>query len=482
MMLDKIFCGVLSLSLAASFAIILVIFARLLLKGAPKRFSYVMWSIVLLRLLIPFSIESPVSLMPVRGQVFTPELAMSPSPAIDSGSAAIDAVVNRLLPAAEETCSVNPLQIIMTIGEFVWLLGIAVLLFCNLAALVRLRQRLVGAVRSEDNIYLADHIGTAFVLGIFRPRIYLPSDIGESERGYIIEHERTHIRRCDHIIKPVMFAALLLHWFNPMVWLAFRLAVRDMEMSCDEAVLRRSGDIRKRYCESLLLLASGKPNYTASPLAFGEGGAKERIINVMNYKKPSAWMNAAAVIVTAAVITACAAAPGGSKVSEVSFTTHDSTDLTLELELPDGWEIRSDSPELPYFSAGGAFEACAYIYDGSEYIGTIGCNPYELYDGWENMDDAAFANMIYSFLRLGAHYTWDGFEPVYKNASAVVSLPTVYTQIPDDSISAAAWDQIYLVGIAAYSNDKPAYVCIEFAEGAVTDEQREAIAESIVLK
>lgn len=286
-MSDGIFIQIFNMSFTASFVIIFVLIIRLLLKKTPKIFSYVLWSVVLFRLVCPFSFEGAWSLLPVNSNPIATDIAYAQTPRINTGITAIDSAINPMLPAATPYASVNPLQIWAFWGKNVWIVGIAALLLYSAGSLARLRRKLVGAVKLRENIYLADHIMSPFVIGVIRPKIYLPSTLSEQEQSYIILHEQTHIRRFDHIVKIVAFFTLVVHWFNPLVWVAFILCNRDMEMSCDESVMKQMGaDIRREYSSSLLCLATGKRIITGAPLAFGEGDTKGRIKNVMNYKKP----------------------------------------------------------------------------------------------------------------------------------------------------------------------------------------------------
>jgi beta-lactamase regulating signal transducer with metallopeptidase domain len=309
-MASALFSRVMNMSLTASVVILAVLALRLLLKKAPKIFSYALWAVVLFRLLCPVSFSSPLSLF---GAVSVPAVQSAGVTAVSNSAAGAKlpaAVAN--FPAADSAQTVSgqtasqgaaqtaqvPQTPAKTVGLWdavkpvlpdVWLAGAAAMLFVNLASLLHLRRKLVGAVRLEKNIYLADHIATPFVFGLFRPRIYLPSALAEPERAAIVLHEQTHIRRRDYFAKILAFAALAIHWFNPLVWLSFSLMEKDMEMSCDEAVLRKMGTgVRGEYSESLLRLATGRKMLSA-PIAFGEGATKGRIKNVMNYKKPALW-------------------------------------------------------------------------------------------------------------------------------------------------------------------------------------------------
>ncbi len=305
------FLQVLNMSLTASIIIIFVLVARLLLKKAPKIFSYALWGIVFFRLLCPISFESMFSLLPINANPISTNTIYSETPQISTGIKTVDSAINPILPApANGSSDANPLLRAATLGESLWLIGIVALLTYSIVSLLRLRKRLIGAVRLRDNIFLADHIASPFVIGLFHPRIYLPSTLSEQEQGYIILHEQTHIRRFDYVIKIVVFAALCIHWFNPLVWVAFTLTIKDMEMSCDESVIKRLGtNIKEEYSASLLSLATGRKIIAGTPLAFGEGDTKSRIKNVLHYKKPALWVMLAALVAVAIIIIAFVSNP-----------------------------------------------------------------------------------------------------------------------------------------------------------------------------
>ena len=308
-----------NMSLTASVVILFVLLARLLLRRAPKVFSYALWIVVLFRLLCPVSFPSGLSLFslvnaPVSGQntleYIPPDIVHTEDPEVDLPLPGVSAAGNQTLPYGEEQLAAVPLEAPVAIATWVWLFGIAGMLTYSVISLLRQRRKLVGSALLQDNIRLADQISSPFVMGLFRPKIYLPSSLPGSERDYIILHEQTHIRRGDHIVKLLAFAALCIHWFNPLVWVAFILSGKDMEMSCDEAVLRKLGpEIRGAYSQSLLNLATGRRFIAGTPLAFGEGDTRSRVKNALNWKKPAAWVVAAAVILCAAVILVCALNP-----------------------------------------------------------------------------------------------------------------------------------------------------------------------------
>lgn len=300
-----------NMSLTAGVVICIVLILRLVLKKAPKVVSYALWSVVLFRLLCPISIESDFSLFnlldtPTKeaGAVssvieYVPEnIVHTEYPAVTLPIPGISDVINDALPQGQEQLAADPLEAPTSIVTYIWMIGVLVMVIYSTVSYIRLHQNLLSSVKLQDNIFLADSISSPFVIGLIRPKIYLPSSLSEKERDYIILHEQHHIRRGDHIIKLLSFAALCLHWFNPLVWLAFILSGKDMEMSCDEAVLRKlGGDIRADYSASLISLATGRRIIAGAPLAFGEGDTEGRVKNIAGWKKPAVWVIVVAVIV-----------------------------------------------------------------------------------------------------------------------------------------------------------------------------------------
>ncbi len=302
--MSALFLSIFNMSHTASYVILFVIFVRLLLKKAPKVISYVLWGVVGFRLVIPFSFESMFSLMPrsTNAALIPNDIVYQQSPQIHSGIEVVDAFVNNSLPAPVMGASVNPLQIFLAIGTYIWVLGIVALLIYSLVSVLQLKKQLRSARSIEQNIFEAENLQTPFILGLIRPKIYLPVGLSKEERNYILLHEQIHIQRKDHVIKILAFSILSIHWFNPLVWIAFLLMSTDMELSCDERVLKEMDDeIRKPYANSLLSLATGRHILNGSPLAFGEGNMKGRIINVLSYKKPVFWVVILALIVVIAV-------------------------------------------------------------------------------------------------------------------------------------------------------------------------------------
>ena len=306
-MLDRVFMQILDMSKTGSMVILVVLLARLLLKKTPKTISYALWAVVLLRLLCPFDIEAPISIVPQTTSVsenYT--LEDMPISVAGAGIAAYKAVGDVLnggidiqhIPTTNideagnvEYVTANWSEVWILFGQYIWLAGVAGMVLYSTVSYGKLKKRLAVKMLLRDNIYIADDIDSPFVIGLAKPKIYLPATLTEREQSYIIAHEQHHIRRYDHIIKVLAFAALVLHWMNPLVWLAFVLASRDMEMSCDEAVVCKFGEeIRGDYAASLLSLATGKRIIAGAPLAFGEGDPKDRIKNLSKWKKPVAWV------------------------------------------------------------------------------------------------------------------------------------------------------------------------------------------------
>ena len=327
-MLEKLFVGILNMSLTACIIIPVVIALRFLLRKAPKLFSYILWSVVLFRLICPVSFSAAFSLLGAfhapkteSGQIsyISVDTAGIPAEAKDQELLAVSPVQDGA--ALEKTPAAEPMVSAVIIGSWIWAAGVLALLIYSVATLVKLKRKLKDAGHEQDNIYIAENLTTPFVCGFLAPKIYLPSALEGEEKAYILMHEQIHIRRCDHIVKLLGYLALCLHWFNPLVWAAFFLSGRDMEMSCDEAVIRKMGsDVKKEYSASLLNLATGRRIVGGVPLAFGEGDTGGRIKNVLRYKKPAAALICAAVIVIAAAAAVLLANPRQRGASEDTGT------------------------------------------------------------------------------------------------------------------------------------------------------------------
>ena len=296
-----VFLKLLNLSISASWLVLAVLVLRLVSKRSPKWMNVLLWGIVALRLVLPFSIESALSLIPSAETVSPVAVQSAPAPTITSGVSVIDNAVNPSLSehfAAVPTASVNPLYVWTEIAGWVWLIGLGAMLLYALASYLRLRRRVSVSLPIQDNIYLCDAISSPFILGVVKPHIYLPSGLDEVQRQNVLAHEQAHLARRDHWWKPLGFALLAVYWFNPVLWLAYALLCRDIELACDERVIRTMDESAvKTYSTVLLACSMPRKAVITCPLAFGEVGVKERVKNALHYKKPAFWVVAASVAV-----------------------------------------------------------------------------------------------------------------------------------------------------------------------------------------
>ena len=300
-----VFLKLLNLSISASWLVLAVLVLRLVSKRSPKWMNVLLWGIVALRLVLPFSVESALSLIPSAETVSPAVVQSAPAPTITSGVEFIDNAVNPSLSesfAAAPLASVNPLYVWTYLAGWVWLIGLAAMLLYALVSYLRLRRRVSASIPLRENIYVCDEVPSPFILGIVRPRIYLPSALDETQRGSVLSHERAHLARRDHWWKPLGYALLAVYWFNPLLWLAYTLLCRDIELACDERVLRGmdAGQV-KDYSSALLACSVPRRMLAACPLAFGEVGVGARVKNALRYKKPAFWVVAASVAVCVVV-------------------------------------------------------------------------------------------------------------------------------------------------------------------------------------
>ena len=300
-----VFLKLLNLSISASWLVLAVLVLRLVSKRSPKWMNVLLWGIVALRLVLPFSVESALSLIPSAETVSPAVVQFDPAPTITSGVSIIDNAVNPSLSehfAAVPTMSVNPLYVWTEIAGWVWLIGLGAMLLYALVSYLRLRRRVRVSLPVQDHIYLCDAISSPFILGVVKPHIYLPSGLDEVQRQNVLSHEQAHLARRDHWWKPLGFALLAVYWFNPVLWLAYALLCRDIELACDERVIRTMDESAvKTYSTVLLACSMPRKAVITCPLAFGEVGVKERVKNALHYKKPAFWVVAASVAVCVVV-------------------------------------------------------------------------------------------------------------------------------------------------------------------------------------
>ena len=300
-----VFLKLLNLSISASWLVLAVLVLRLVSKRSPKWMNVLLWGMVALRLMLPFSIESALSLIP-SAETLSPEVVrFDPAPTITSGVEFIDNAVNPSLSesfAAAPLASVNPLYVWTYLAGWVWLIGLGAMLLYALVSYLRLCRRVSVSLCVRENIYLCDAISSPFILGVVKPHIYLPSGLDEVQRQNVLSHERAHLARRDHWWKPLGFALLAVYWFNPVLWLAYALLCRDIELACDERVIRTMDESAvKTYSTVLLACSMPRKAVITCPLAFGEVGVKERVRNALRYKKPAFWVVAVSVVVCTVV-------------------------------------------------------------------------------------------------------------------------------------------------------------------------------------
>lgn len=309
--MEMIFLNVFNRSLAAGWLILAVIVVRLLLKKAPRRLSCVLWAVVAVRLLCPFFPASSFSLIPSGETISAEAVRFAPAPAIDSGIPALNEALNPMIGewfAPAPGTSVNPLYIWTAVAGIVWLVGVAVMAGYALLGSLRMRSVVREAVPLEsgaalpDNVWLCDAVRSPFILGIVRPKIYLPSGITREQMLCILAHEQAHVERLDHCLKPFGWLLLSVYWFHPLVWIAYMLFCRDLELACDEKVVGGMDlDGRKAYSHALLACSLQRKMIFSYPLAFGEIGVRERVKGILHYRKPAGWLAAVAVLACAAV-------------------------------------------------------------------------------------------------------------------------------------------------------------------------------------
>ena len=305
--MSAFFLKIVNMSISASWIVLAVLLLRLLFKKAPKWIAVLLWGIVAIRLICPVSIESVMSLVP-SAETISPEIMIEKTPAINTGVPIINNVVNPVISesfAPDPATSANPLQILIPVLSNLWLVGIAGMLLYTVISYFKVRWKIGTAVLLRDNIFQSENVVSPFVLGIIRPNIYLPFHMNEQDMSHVIAHEQAHIRRKDHLWKPVGFLLLALHWFNPLMWLGYVLLCRDIELACDEKVVKELDTEQKAdYSQALLSCSVNRRMIAACPLAFGEVGVKKRVKSVLNYKRPGFWIVVVALVVSV-VIAVC---------------------------------------------------------------------------------------------------------------------------------------------------------------------------------
>lgn len=350
--MDDVFLKLVNLSISASWLILAVLVLRVVLKKAPKWVMPLLWGVVALRLVCLFSIESALSLIP-SAETIPSEIVTETREPVLYEQATLDIVTNPTLPSAAEVpvgVSRQQAQVDFNIYSVLWLAGMAALLVHALVSAGKLKRKLATAILLRDNIYESEFVDSPFVFGVVKPNIYLPMHMDEGTAAYVIAHERAHLARRDHWWKVLGYLVLALHWFNPLVWVAYILFCRDIELACDEKVVKGlDGAARADYSQALLSCAAPKRAVAACPLAFGEGNIKTRVKSALHYKKPAFWVAAAAVLAVVIVAVCFLTNPRSDIDAETLLGTSrgEITRISVKMEEADsGEEYRMSTEEI----------------------------------------------------------------------------------------------------------------------------------------
>lgn len=341
--MEELFLKILNMSITASWITFVILIFRPFFQKVSKRLFCFLWIIVALRLVFPFSFESPFSLIP-SAETVSPEIMLSPSPEINSGFDFINSSLNPIISESfspDPFSSANPLQILTFVFSFVWLSGVAVMILYFSLSYFFLSKKVKESIRLKENIFLCDRISSPFICGVFKPKIFLPSSMNEKDYLSVIAHEKAHIERKDNLWKPLGFFILAVHWFNPVMWLAYHIFCKDVELACDERVIRKmSSSERKEYSLSLLSLSVSSKRISPFSSAFGEIGVKGRIKSVLKYKKPVIW--ALVFVLVISIISAFCFLTNPAKEAEIISERQESPieDVSIKIKSIDENSIR----------------------------------------------------------------------------------------------------------------------------------------------
>ncbi|MBE6621714.1 MAG: hypothetical protein E7630_02035 [Ruminococcaceae bacterium] len=336
--MSEVFIRVINMSISASYIVLAVLLLRLLLKKAPKWIAVLLWGMVAVRLICPFTMESVLSLIP-SAETVSPDIMMDRTPEINTGIPIINQVINPVIGGSftpDPGTSANPLQLWIPTFAVIWIIGMEALLIYTVISYAKVKRKIGTAVLLRDNIYQSENVVSPFVLGIVKPKIYLPFNMNEKDMEHVVAHEKAHIRRKDHWWKPLGFLLLALHWFNPLMWLGYVILCRDIELACDEKVIGElDHDARADYSQALLTCSVNRRMIAACPLAFGEIGVKARVKSVLNYKKPAFWIIIAAVVACVVVAVCFLTNPPQKEDDSMSphgeiYTDYEGVYITIE--------------------------------------------------------------------------------------------------------------------------------------------------------
>ena len=371
--MSEIFLKLVNMSITASWLVLAVVILRLVFKKAPKFIHCIMWALVGIRLVFPFSIESVLSLVPSANtfpvdNIYSPDQNIANNSyyhGVDSGVGFID---NALNPITYDASSPEVLRSNLDIISIVWLVGIAAMLVYTLVSYLRIYKRVSASIRVKENTFICDDIDTPFILGVLRPRIYLPSSMSEADAEYVVAHEKAHLKRLDHLWKPLGFLILAVYWFNPVLWLAYFLLCRDIEFACDQKVIRELGlEIKKPYSDALINCSVPRRMLAACPLAFGETSVKSRIKSVLSFKKPAVWIIIASVIAVSIAAVCLLTNPTKDAQIPVAFYQSDKAEEYGEYSTI-GVTLNSDNTCEISFSMTGDFFYGSYEIDKNTLV------------------------------------------------------------------------------------------------------------------
>lgn len=333
--MEAVFLKLFNMSIAASFMILAVVLLRALFKKAPKTLRPVLWALVGIRLICPFSFESALSLIP-SAQTIPDSVLSEPSFSVQTGFEGVDTRVNAELASRYYegvTVPTNTGLHITSLLAAIWIIGIFALAIYAAVSFVRLRRQTAESIKYAENIYLCDRIPSPFILGIVKPHIFLPSSINEADIPYVLAHEQAHLKRRDHLWKPLGFVLLSIYWFNPLIWVAYILLCRDIELACDEKVIKSMGtECKKPYADALINCSVSQRRISACPVAFGETDIKGRIQSVLKYKKPAFWVILVAVLTCVAVAVCFLTVPKGIRLIELGAVNSEPQSVTVVME------------------------------------------------------------------------------------------------------------------------------------------------------
>lgn len=432
--MEAVFLKLVNMSITASWMILAAILMRSIFKKAPKSLRFAVWALVALRLMFPISLESALSLIP-SAEPLPQEILIAPVPQIDSGIPVVNQMINpvistQLAPApahqSEAISALTPMQTLTHIASTVWICGTVLIVGYAIVSYAVLRRRVAAGIKIERGIYICDELDSPFVLGIIRPRIYMPSSLEGERKEHVISHERAHISRRDHWWKPLGFMLLAVYWFNPMIWVAYILLCRDIELACDERVTRKLTDEeRAAYSASLLELSIPRRMISACPVAFGEVGVKDRIKSVLSYKKPTLWIIIASVVICSVLAVTLLTDPkdGGDhkndpeeKQGEKQEKDTDNTSTEEPVQEPE-WDQKyvaetSKDAISPYFCLNEDEKSYLFVYSG--FSSHVSVGKYTLIDG----------DILFIEDETGKEYVFRVSEDAYAfDASASAALP-----------------------------------------------------------